>query len=69
MKNICKGFEIFAAVIILLGCGIVLFCGGCVYFSPEYEGSKFFCGEGPRSRCYGRTAALRFIVQPFDEND
>jgi hypothetical protein len=24
----------------------------------------FFFGEGPRSRCYGRTAALRLIVQP-----
>jgi hypothetical protein len=23
-----------------------------------------FCGEGPRSRSYGRTAALRIIVQP-----
>jgi hypothetical protein len=23
------------------------------------------CGEGPRSRSYGRTAALRFIVQPL----
>jgi hypothetical protein len=23
----------------------------------------FFCGEGPRSRCYGRTAALRLFVQ------
>ena len=29
----------------------------------------FFCGEGPRSRCYGRTAALRLIVQPCDEED
>ena len=28
----------------------------------------FFCGEGPRSRCYGRTAALRLIVQPCDED-
>jgi hypothetical protein len=25
--------------------------------------------EGPRSRCYGRTAALRLIVQPCDEDD
>jgi hypothetical protein len=25
--------------------------------------------EGPRSRCYGRTAALRLIVQPGDEDD
>jgi hypothetical protein len=31
-----------------------------------------FCGgsggEGPRSRCYGCTAALRLIVQPCDED-
>jgi hypothetical protein len=25
------------------------------------------CVEGPRSRCYGRTAALRLVVQPCDE--
>jgi hypothetical protein len=25
--------------------------------------------EGPRSRSYGRTAALRLIVQPCDENE
>ena len=29
----------------------------------------FFYGEGSRSRCYGRTAALRFIVQPCDEDE
>jgi hypothetical protein len=29
----------------------------------------FFSGEGPRSRRYGRTAALRFLVQPCDEDD
>jgi hypothetical protein len=28
-----------------------------------------FCGEGPRSRSYGRTAALRLIVQPSDEDE
>jgi hypothetical protein len=28
-----------------------------------------FVDEGPRSRCYGRTAALRLIVQPCDEDD
>jgi hypothetical protein len=28
----------------------------------------FFSGEGPRSRRYGRTAALRLIVQPCDED-
>jgi hypothetical protein len=26
-------------------------------------------GEEPRSRCYGRTAALRLIVQLFDEDE
>jgi hypothetical protein len=26
-------------------------------------------GEGPRSRRYGRTAALRLLVQPYDENE
>jgi hypothetical protein len=30
---------------------------------------SFFCGEGPRSRYYGRTATLRLLVQPFDEDD
>ena len=25
--------------------------------------------EGPRSRCYGLTAALMLIVQPYDEDD
>jgi hypothetical protein len=30
---------------------------------------SFFCDEGPRSRCYGRTAALRLIVQPCDEDE
>jgi hypothetical protein len=34
-------------------------------FSSKWQ---FFC-EGPRSRCYGRTAALRLIVQPCDEDD
>ena len=29
----------------------------------------FLCGEGPRSRCYGRSAALRHIVQPYDEDE
>jgi hypothetical protein len=26
-------------------------------------------GEGPRSRRYGRTAAMRLIVQPNDEDE
>jgi hypothetical protein len=29
----------------------------------------FFCAEGPRSRRYGRTAALRLIVQHCDGDD
>jgi hypothetical protein len=29
----------------------------------------FFCVERPRSRCYGRTAALRLIVQPCNKDD
>jgi hypothetical protein len=29
----------------------------------------FFSGEGPRSRRYGRTAALRLLVQPCDDDD
>ena len=31
--------------------------------------NEFFCGEGPRSRCYGRTTAFRLIVQHCDEDD
>jgi hypothetical protein len=30
---------------------------------------EFFSGEGPRSRRYGRTAALRLLVQPCDDDD
>jgi hypothetical protein len=29
----------------------------------------FLSGEGPRSRRYGRTAAMRLIVQPCDDDD
>jgi hypothetical protein len=29
----------------------------------------FFSGEGPRSRRYGRTAAMRLIVQPYNEDE
>jgi hypothetical protein len=31
-----------------------------------WSNGKFFCGEGPHCRCYGPTAALRFMVQPCD---
>jgi hypothetical protein len=33
------------------------------------EDSIFLHGEGPRSRCNGRTAALRLFVQPYDEDE
>jgi hypothetical protein len=29
----------------------------------------FFSGEGPRSRRYGRTAAVTLLVQPCEEDD
>ena len=34
----------------------------------RYERLSFLCGEGPRSRCYSRTAALRLLVQLCDED-
>jgi hypothetical protein len=44
-----------------------------IYYIFRIERSNKLWGvfliEGPRSRCYGRTAALRLIVQPCDEND
>jgi hypothetical protein len=33
-----------------------------------YHIKLFLCGEEPRSRRYGRTAALSLIVQPYDED-
>jgi hypothetical protein len=42
---------------------------GCVYLLMGWGWHFFFSGEGPRSRRYGRTAALRLIVQPCDEGD
>jgi hypothetical protein len=29
----------------------------------------FLHDEGPRSRCYERTTALRLFVQPYDEDE
>jgi hypothetical protein len=37
--------------------------------STENTNRLFFFMKDPRSRCYGRTAALRLIVQPCDEDD
>jgi hypothetical protein len=31
--------------------------------------NRVFCGEGPRSRCYGRIAALSLIVQPCNKDE
>jgi hypothetical protein len=45
-----------------------VFCGISVLYGKE---QSFFLGgggEGPRSKCYGRTAALRLIMQPCDED-
>jgi hypothetical protein len=41
----------------------------CIHISLLFFLIFFFCGEGPRSRSYGRTAALRLIVQPYDEDE
>jgi hypothetical protein len=38
-----------------------------VFASTEH--TVFLHGEGPRSRCYGRTTALRLFVQPCDEDE
>jgi hypothetical protein len=32
-----------------------------------YNDLRFFCGEGPRSRRYGRTTTLRLLVQSYNE--
>jgi hypothetical protein len=40
----------------------------CAYGYGFSKTSFFFNGEGPRSRRYGRTAAMRLIVQPCDED-
>jgi hypothetical protein len=37
--------------------------------SCDNKKEVIFRGEGPRSRRYGRTAALRLLVQPCDEDD
>jgi hypothetical protein len=46
-----------AGSVVLLACFLI--------FEPFF----FFSGEGPRSRRYGRTAAMRLIVQPYDEDE
>jgi hypothetical protein len=48
-----------------------IFRQGVSSYMPLQHGQTYIsvCGEGPRSRCYGRTAAMRLIVQPCDEDD
>ena len=40
-----------------------------ISFMPTTKVRPFYFDEGPRSRCYGCTAALRHIEQPSDEDD
>jgi hypothetical protein len=49
-----------------LCCFDILFTGASCDILKQHA---FFCGEGSRSRCYGRTAALRRTVQPCHEDD
>jgi hypothetical protein len=35
----------------------------------QIKARVLFCGEGPHSRCYGRTVAMKLILQPCDEDD
>jgi hypothetical protein len=47
-------------------------CGTSTCVNTKSNGNSdflFVSGEGPRSRRYGRTAALRLLVQPCDEDD
>jgi hypothetical protein len=39
------------------------------YTAMPWHQMVFFSGEGPRSRRYGRTAAMRLLVQPYDEDE
>jgi hypothetical protein len=44
-------------------------CSVC-HLSVSIKSFTFFLHyEGPRSRCYGRTTALRLFVQPYDEDE
>jgi hypothetical protein len=40
-----------------------------MFANVSYATAVLLFIEGPRSRCYRRTAALRLIVQPCDEYD
>jgi hypothetical protein len=43
--------------------------GTTSHFLRGHSVCLFFSGEGPRSRRYDRTAALRLLVQPCDEDE
>jgi hypothetical protein len=49
-------------------CLTVLHLFSCVHGLLVRFCAVSFNGEGPRSRRYGRTAALSLIVQPCDED-
>jgi hypothetical protein len=52
----------------LRACGDIPPVPICLHGLHRVSFTIFFCSAGPRSRRYGRTAALRFIVQPCDED-
>jgi hypothetical protein len=39
------------------------------YTKHKVQSMTQVSAEGPRSRRYGRTAAMRLIVQPYDEDE
>jgi hypothetical protein len=43
-------------------------CELCGDFQLAVGMWEVFFLEGPRSRCYGRTAAFRLFMQPYDED-
>jgi hypothetical protein len=51
-----------------LGSNLILFSQLRLDFRVVSSPPLFLVVKGPRSRRYGRTAALRFLVQPCDED-
>jgi hypothetical protein len=68
----CAGLFIFTSLFVYTTCKScrkwLSMIRWTVYASVS-KGNTFFSGVGPRSRRYGRTAALRLIVQSHDEDD
>jgi hypothetical protein len=53
-------------------CGLVTTALRLVGSEPHYRQTRSpdpLHGEGPRSRSYERTTALRLFVQPYDEDE